>query len=87
MLGASPKCPDTNLRSVGSGHEELEVSAGAGLRLRWDRRDEVGQLSQLGCHHGILPLYPALVGPRLECWGQCWAPQYKRDMAILERVQ
>ncbi|KAK4830968.1 hypothetical protein QYF61_014427 [Mycteria americana] len=23
----------------------------------------------------------------LECWVQCWAPQYKRDMEILEQVQ
>ena len=35
----------------------------------------------------ILPLYPALLSPHLECWVQLWAPQYERDMDILEKVQ
>jgi len=35
----------------------------------------------------LLPLHTAMVRPRLQCCVQCWAPQFKKDEELLERVQ
>lgn len=35
----------------------------------------------------ILPLYSAVVKPHLGCCVHFWAPQYRRDTDILERVR
>lgn len=68
-----------NKLSMGQQQSGLAVKKANGI-LRCLKKSIASRLQE-----AILPLFSAMVRPHLECCVQSWAPQFKKDMELLEQ--
>ncbi|KAJ7419876.1 hypothetical protein BTVI_23631 [Pitangus sulphuratus] len=70
-------------------HHKLSVSQQCSLVAKKDNGvlECIGKIITSRSKEVIQPFYSALVRPHLECYVPFWAPQYKRDLELLEQVR